>query len=116
MFLFEQARKHGDYLAVVVGRDKTIEEVKGMRPKHDENERLRNVQELELVDEARLGNPGDKYRVIEDIGPDVICLGYDQDHFASRLPEELKKRRLDIKIVRIEAFKPERYKSSKLRD
>lgn len=109
------------YLIVVVGRDSTVQKTKGKLPKYNEQERLKVVQECELVNEARLGNeppPGQKldpYKIVEEIRPDIICLGYDQAFFADKLAEELPKRGLgNVEIKRLEAFEPEKYKSSLL--
>jgi len=106
-------------LVVVVGRDSTIVKTKGRPPKHSEQERLTAVQACEYVNEARLGNeapPGgrlDPYKVVEQVRPDVICLGYDQTFFADKLADELPKRGLGhVKIVRLQPFEPEKYKSS----
>lgn len=117
--------KNKAYLVVVVGRDSTVEKTKGKLPKFNENERLEAVQDCGLVDEARLGNTGhksapgqpgeklDPYKVVEEIKPDVICLGYDQTFFADKLAQELSKRGLGhIKIHRLKAFEPEKYHSS----
>ena len=116
---FKQAKEHGDYLIVVVGRDSTVEKLKGNPPKFYEQERWKAVQDSGLVDEARLGNQApagqklDPYKVVEEVHPDVICLGYDQTFFADKLAEELPKRGLShIKIERLNAFEPEKYHSS----
>ncbi len=118
---FRQAKKHGDHLIAVVGRDSTVTKTKGRPPKFSEQERLKVVQECGLVDEARLGNeapPGgklDPYKVVEEVNPDLICLGYDQNFFADKLAEELPKRGLEkVKVERLKAYKPEIYKSSLL--
>lgn len=116
---FKQAKEYGDHLVVVVGRDSTVERTKNRLPKFNEQERLKAVQECEFVNEVRLGNeapPGEKldpYKIVEEIKPDIICLGYDQTFFADKLTEELPKRGLGhVKIERLEAFEPEVYKSS----
>ncbi len=109
---FKEAKSYGDYLIVVVARDKNILMFKGRQPKHDENHRLRQVKKLDFVDEAVLGRENDTFKILEDYEPEVICLGYDQK--AERLEEELKRRNLKAKIVRAKSFKPEIYKSSKL--
>ena len=111
----EQARKKGDELFVVVGRDDTIKELKGSSPHNNQETRLKKIQELDIVTKAVLGNTGDKYKIIEDIKPDIICLGYDQDHYAAKLDSELEKRNLKIDVVRLEPYKESKYKSSKLR-
>lgn len=108
----KEAKGYGDYLIVVVARDKNILMFKAKQPKHDENYRLNLVKKLDFVDEAILGRENDTFKILEDYEPDVICLGYDQK--AQRLEEELKRRNLKAKIVRAKSFKPEIYKSSKL--
>ena len=75
----QQAARLGDELWVVVARDENVSRLKGRRPVHDEGERLAQVARLDWVDRARLGNPGpDFLRVVEEIRPDLIALGYDQ--------------------------------------
>jgi FAD synthetase len=61
-----------------------------------------------------LGNEtNDKYKIVEEIKPDLICLGYDQTAFVNDLEKELKKRGLTTNILRIDAYKPNLYKSSR---
>lgn len=110
--MFEQAKKLGSKLVVVVARDETVDKVKGRFPRIREQERMQEVIANAFVDEARLGHKGDKYKVIEETNPDVICLGYDQRSFTDELGAELEKRGLKPSIVRLEAYKPEKYKSS----
>ena len=99
----------------MVALDRTVLEVKGQLPGMSETERVRRVGEHSQVHEARLGHPDDKYRVIEEIQPQVIVLGYDQRGFADGLSEQLQTRGLSPRIVRAESFHPEVYKSSLLR-
>jgi len=113
---FKQAKEFGDYLVVVIGRDSTVEQVKKRLPKFNELERQKAVYECGLVDEAVLGNEGsDPYKIIDQVKPDIICLGYDQTHFVDKLAAELPKRGLGhVKIERLQAFEPEKYHSSLL--
>ena len=113
----KEAKSLGDYLIVVVARDSNIIRFKGKKPKHDENQRLRNIKQLDFVDEAVLGNKDDILEVLEKYKPDIICLGYDQKTIdENKLKGELEKRSLKAKIVRCRPFKPEVYKSSKIRN
>lgn len=112
---FRQAKEQGDVLFVVVARDATVVDVKGNLPMINELERLVAVQEHALVDDARLGYPDDKYKIIEEVNPDVLCLGHDQEAFTENLDAELARRGLSATIVRCEAFLPESFKSSLLR-
>lgn len=103
------ARQYGDRLVVVVARDHNVDKVKGHQPTQPEDQRLEQIQAIPEVAEARLGleDYSKKEQIIKEIKPDVICLGYDQaPHFQSPDPA--------IQVVRLEAFHPEIYKSSKL--
>ncbi len=112
---FRQAKEYGDNLVAVVGRDSTVQRTKNRLPKFNEQERLKGVQDSGLVDEARLGNEGNNpYKVIEEVNPRIICLGYDQTHFTDKLAEKIKEMGLHIDIVRLKPYKPEIYKSSLL--
>lgn len=115
LYYLSEAKKHGDRLIVVVARDETSKGIKGKSPAHSEKERLEAVRTLEIVDEAVLGKQGDIFDIVEEIKPDVICLGYDQNVQKQQLEEELKKRGVKAEVIRIDAYMPHVYKSSKLR-
>lgn len=115
LYYLSEAKKHGDRLIVVVARDETSKKIKGKSPAHSEKERLEAVRTLEIVDEAVLGKQGNMFDIVEEIKPDVICLGYDQKVQKQQLEEELKKRGIKAEVVRIDAYMPHVYKSSKLR-
>ena len=112
---FKQAKKHGDILIAVVARDKNVKKIKGKNPKNKEIKRLLNIALLKIVDFAVIGNIKDPYKIIEEYKPSTICLGYDQNSYTDKLKEELKKRKLRTKIIRLKAYKEHKYKSSKLR-
>jgi FAD synthetase len=121
VYFLEKALALGDELVVVVGRDKTIEKVKGKLPLNSESERVKDVESLGIADEVVLGHLSDKFKIIEEVRPDVIALGYDQESFSSGLSCELRNRGLDVggeggvEIVRLEGFEVEKYKSSLMR-
>jgi FAD synthetase len=106
---FEQAKKYGDYLIVVIARDETKKK-QNKKLTFNEQERLDLVKNLEIVDEAVLGNLNDHFQVIRNQKPNIICLGYDQPIKEELLKEEFSN--LKIKVVRAKAFQPEKYKSS----
>lgn len=115
IYFLKRAKSLGDKLVVVVARDSTIKEVKGITPKYDERQRVEHIRDLHIADRVMMGYEADKYEVIEEINPEVIALGYDQDGFADKLKEEMEKRQMNPKIVRLAPYKEEHYKSSKLR-
>lgn len=112
---FRQAKKYGDFLIVVAGRDVNIKRIKNHFPRKRERERFTDLQKCNLVDKPVLGYEDDVYKIIETLKPDVICLGYDQVSFSKNLKKELKKRGLQIKIVRLKPFKPYQMHSSILK-
>jgi len=114
LYYFSEAKKYGDNLVVVVARDSTSERVKGKKPRHDEQKRLEAFKKIDIVNKAVLGNDEDIFKIVEDINPDFICLGYDQHLSEDALKKELSKRRINSSVVRIRAYMPHKYKSSKI--
>lgn len=111
--LLKQARRHGDFLRVVVARDVTVLKVKGRAPINSEQARVDGIKKSGLADEVVLGSLGDRYEVVRDFKPDVICLGYDQQQSEAELRRKLDASGLGrTKIIRLEAHQPEKYKSS----
>ncbi|MBR9699897.1 FAD synthase [Candidatus Woesearchaeota archaeon] len=109
-----EARKLGE-LIVVLARDETIKEIKGKPPKYSEKERKSHLELTGIPHKVVFGHKEDKYEIIEELKPDIICLGYDQKAFTANLEEELKKRRIKAKIIRLEPYKEHIFKSSKLK-
>ena len=108
----EQAKKRGDHLAVVIARDSTVKKVKDHSPIKNENERLAEILKTGLAGEAVLGSDGgNPYSIINDIRPDVICLGYDQRTYTDGLQSELDRLGLKTEIFRMDSFSPEKYHS-----
>ncbi|MDP2717584.1 MAG: adenylyltransferase/cytidyltransferase family protein [Candidatus Micrarchaeota archaeon] len=113
--LFDQAREHGERVVVVVGRDATIERVKGRKPVFDENQRLAVVSRVRGVDGARLGNEGSFLDVLLEEKPDVVVLGYDQGVSEETVLSFARQNGLALLVVRAKAFSPEQFKSSRLK-
>ena len=111
----KQAKKFGN-LIVIVAKDSNIMRFKGKKPRNDENKRLKKLKELDFVDEAVLGKEN-IFDVLDKFRPDFICLGYDQNTASEeKIKEELEKRNLKAKIVRLYPYKEDIYKSSKLKN
>lgn len=117
---FKQARSLSDtpYLIVSLARDKNVTSIKGRPPVEDETKRLHALKQEHLVDEAVLGALEEDYIAhIAYLKPDIIALGYDQigTSYTESLEEKLKAAGLSVPIVRCEPYKPDIYKSSKLK-
>ena len=117
--LFRQARALAEnpHLIVSIARDSAVERIKGMKPRHREDERLREVQCHKSVDEVVLGDTVGYIGHILAARPDVIALGYDQaGEYVDNLEKDLAEGGYTGKVLRLQAFKPEKYKTSKLHD
>ena len=112
---FKQAKKYGDYLIVVVARDKTKQK-QDKEMVFSENERLELIKNLKIVDEVVLGNEGNHFKIIEEKKPDIICLGYDHPIKDEELQDKLLKLRLFPKIVRANAYQTDKNKTTKIKE
>jgi len=108
----QQAAKYGRVIAVVA-RDSAVKKIKGRMPRERERVRLGKIKKVER---AVLGdNAQGTYAVIKKYEPDIICLGYDQRSLAKDLQRRMKRKTfLQIKLIRLKAYRPQRYHSSRM--
>ncbi len=113
---FAQAKGLGDYLIIVVARDKFVKNSKGSLPKNNEKVRARTVRKTKLADKVLLGSKTHNfYQTLRTYKTEIIALGYDQKPSIRELKKDLKHHRLgNIQIVRLKSFKPRVFKSSLL--
>lgn len=104
-FYLKHCREFGDHITVIVARDVNVQRNKNRFPWEGEQTRLAKLQRSGLVDEAHLGYEDwtRHLEVLQDVQPDVICLGYDQK---AKVPQG------SYQVVRIKPYKPEIYKTS----
>ena len=103
VFFLKEAKKLGDELVVVVATDKTAKELKH-DPVTPQDLRVQLVAELKPVDKAVLGYEDDRYRIVKELKPDIIALGFDQKHDEQRIRNDLKEMGMDVKVIRLEPF------------
>ncbi len=103
VLFLREAKKLGDELVVVVARDSTAARMKH-RPIVHERDRRFMVESLKPVDKAVLGYEDDMYRIVEEIKPDIIVLGYDQNFSESEIEDECRKRGLNVKVIRLQRY------------
>lgn len=109
---FRQSAELGDELVVVIARDSRVSEKKDIY--FEEDERKEMVGALEVVDKAVLGSEGDIYSTVKEIDPNVITLGYDQEHDEEGVKEMAKEATgHQVEVVRI--GEKEGYASSNIR-
>lgn len=111
-YYLNKAKELGDFLIVVIAKDKTVKQIKGEAPVNNERKRQRTVRQSGMADKVILGCSKNKYKVIEKLRPDIIALGYDQFVFTQKLGKTLIDLKLNTAIKRIDAHFPQIYKSS----
>ena len=90
LYYLEEAKALGDHLTVVIAHDDTVRKRKH-EPVTGSDLRCRLVAGLKPVDEAIIGNHPDIpiYAILDIVKPDIIALGYDQEHAEERIREDL---------------------------
>jgi len=114
-FLEESKKKGGpgSRLVVVIARDKTVFRRKGKGPVVPEDQRRELVAALKVVDRAILGRKDiDFLGILEEVKPDVVCVGYDQDKIRVAVTRLIRKEGLAVRVVRIRRFGPVGFNSS----
>lgn len=114
-FYLAEAGKRGDSLIVVVARDENIRKFKGKNPINPEHQRVQEVKAAGIADEVLLGNPADIFSIVKERKPDILALGYDQKPSDEEVLRNVSVPGYTPVIVRIKPFKPEMFKSSKLK-
>lgn len=113
IYYLKKSAELGEELVVVLARDSRVKDRKNLV--FDEDERREILEALECVDNAILGSEGDIYSTVEQVDPDIITLGYDQDHSEEEV-EELAEDAThhEVEVVRIEGRSD--YSSSDLKE
>jgi FAD synthetase len=104
----EEAKKVGgenSRLVVIVARDETVRRLKGSDPIIPEDQRRAVIEALKGVDEALLGFEDlDFDRVIQQVNPDIVVVGHDQDAIRAQVEKIKKVRELGVNIYQISQF------------
>lgn len=98
----ELAGEDGE-LVVVIALDKTIVRERGAPPVFPAEQRRKIVESIQFVDRALIGlDTDDHTKIVSEIKPDIIALGYDQYTDTSALEAYFAEKGLKTKIVRLE--------------
>jgi FAD synthetase len=107
-----EAKTLGDELIVVLAKDNTVKNVKGEYPENNEKKRLEKLKNTGIAHKVVLGSEDDKYKAIKKYKPHIIVLGYDQFVFTYTLNKLIIDEEMNTKIVRLDPYEPDIYKSS----
>jgi len=105
LHFLESASQLGDELWVVVAADENVRRFKDHDCVLNQQARVHLVGALKPVTRALAGNPdADIYRILDEIRPDIIALGFDQFHNADRIHEGARDRGLDVQVIRLDKY------------
>ena len=102
----EQAKALGEHLTVIIAHDDTVR-MRKHEPVTSQDLRRRMVSGLKPVDHAMVGNPPTvpMYDILPLVEPDVIAIGYDQEHAESAIRAGLDERGFnEIQLIRVEGL------------
>ena len=104
----EESKKAGGpnaKLIVIVARDETVRKLKGHDPVIPEDQRRAVIEALKVVDEALLGyEEMDLVRVVEQIKPDIVVMGHDQQSIKATVEKVNKVLNADIEVHQLAQF------------
>jgi FAD synthetase len=99
ILFLSKARELGDELYVIVARESMVRHKP--KPVIPEEQRLKMVGSLKVVDKALLGSENNMFEPVMEIRPDIIALGYDQTFDILKLENELREHKINARVVRI---------------
>ena len=102
----EQAKSLGEHLTVVIAHDDTVR-IRKHEPVTNHELRRRMVEGLKPVNEAIIGNPPEVpiFDILPKVEPDIIALGYDQEHAEDSIRNKLINLGYNsIQVVRVEGL------------
>ena len=102
----QQAKSLGNHLTVVVAHDDTVR-LRKHEPVTNHDLRRRMVDGLKPVDDAIIGNPPDVsiFEILTKVNPDIIALGYDQEHAEDSIKTKLQELgHNSITVTRVEGL------------
>ena len=102
----EQAKALGQHLTVVVAHDDTVR-IRKHEPVTNHDLRRLMVEGLKPVDDAIIGNPPEVpiFDILPIVNPDIIALGYDQEHAEESINRKLRELGYqDIEVIRVEGL------------
>jgi len=112
-FLINEAKTLGDIIVVSLASDETVKYYKDKIPVHNflqrKNKLLLNKKIVQVI---KSDEENGSFKTVDELKPDIILLGHDQNNLKKSLTDWLDFNKKKIKLVVAKAFKPEIYKSS----
>lgn len=117
LYFLYHARLKAAELTALVARDSAVRQLKRHSPHDKERVRRNRVRDTGLVSKAVLGDKKEgEYAVLKKIRPDLVILGYDQKGLEKDLRRAMRAGDLPkIQLLKIRAYKPRKFHTSKLK-
>ena len=101
-YFLNEAKKHGDYLIVVVAPESEVKLLKNKEPLFSLEDRIEKIKSSGIADLVIAGDANHgSWNVITAHRPNVIALGHDQDAIEESLKEYRESHLEKFEIVRI---------------
>lgn len=114
-YYLEKAKAYWDKLVTIIATDKNVEKFKKNTPINNQEKRAQDIKELAISDIVCIWEEVNPMTWVDLYHPSVVCLWYDQTSFSDMLIDYIKKNKLNTQVIRLEPYKPEIYKSSKIK-
>ncbi|MEO8638031.1 MAG: adenylyltransferase/cytidyltransferase family protein [Candidatus Taylorbacteria bacterium] len=110
-----QAKELGNTLTVVVARDDMVKLLKNKTPVQTLQQRKEAVKKEKIADEviSSEDSPGE-WKIIGEIRPDVIALGYDQDELLKSIKAIASEFPFTFEIIKLNPYRSGTFHSSLL--
>ena len=101
-YFLNEAKKHGDYLIVVVAPDSEVRLLKNKEPQFSLEERVEKIKNSGIADLVTAGDANHgSWNVITSYKPNVIVLGHDQQSIEESLKNYADERKIKITFAHI---------------
>jgi rfaE bifunctional protein nucleotidyltransferase chain/domain len=101
----KEAKSLGDILIAIIASDSTVKKMKGKSPVFPEEQRRILLEGLKPVDKALIGfEEMNLKQTIEELKPDIIAVGYDQNLIELYVEEALKELKIPVKVVKLKKY------------
>jgi FAD synthetase len=110
----KQASTLGDTLVVVVSSDKRCHK-RSKKSYFTEKERQQMVDALKVVDKTVIGHEEDVFGIVNELKPDVICIGHDSQITKKTILDNLDAS-YKPKIVKAKVFHADKYNTTKIKE
>ncbi len=114
---FEQLINNGFNIIICLAIDEDILRRKGRLPLQAFNQRKEALVAIKGIKQVIAGDYQEgAFSAINILKPDVIAIGYDQDELGRAIQDWMKINQTQIELISLEAHRPDKYKSSIIRE